>query len=102
MTDSLSEETVSLSAGFVVQCSVMPGRRKELEKFVFGCEGSVEMLLTLFLTMDQYTSWMEGMLAPVFFSAVLIFCCSLFLCGLVACPNQTVMKVDRIDWIMPV
>lgn len=58
------------------------------------------MISTHFLTLDTYKSWMEGRLAPIIFSAVLIVSCYVFLSCLVADPNHTVMEVHRTDWII--
>ena len=49
------------------------------------------------LTLDVYRSWMEGRLAPMIFPADLTVLWSLFLSGLVADLNQTVMEVQRTD-----
>ena len=71
-----------------------------LNSLCAGCEGSEELLLAHFLTLDQYRSWVEGRSTPMILSADLIVRFSLFLSYLMVDPSQTVMEVVRTDWMM--
>ncbi|KAK3540768.1 hypothetical protein QTP86_001596 [Hemibagrus guttatus] len=65
-------------------------------------EGSAAILATRLRDLGTYSSWRDGRLQPITFSAEWMTCCSLALSLAVAAANQTVMEDVRIDSMMAV
>lgn len=99
-SDGVWTETVLVSGYVSQQCSV-PTKEERLEKVTVrsGYEGCTVICPDCFQNQQMYNSWRER---PMIFSAVLILSCCMCITCLVANPNQTLMDMQRRDWMIAV